>query len=65
MVPSSIMFTDDTSSLDLNEADTIKSSSVLIYYYTEQSIYARMNGSMPELIKGYYYSGAQKICARK
>jgi len=27
--------------LGLNEANTIKSSSILIYYYTEQSIYTQ------------------------
>jgi hypothetical protein len=37
--------------LGLNDADAIKSSSVLIYYNSEQSIDTRNSGSMPIVIK--------------
>ncbi len=37
--------------LGFNEADTIKSSSILIYWHTEQSIYTKWNEVMPKINK--------------
>ncbi len=45
--------------LGLNDADTLKSSSILIYSNTEQSIYTQGEGMMPYMIniKLNYKSG--------
>ncbi len=51
MLPSSALFTFDSLPLGLNETDTNRSSSILIYSDIRPSIYTQNSGMMPMIIE--------------